>query len=132
MDKKKEDTTTTTITVTLRVQHVKPGESIHYPFTYFKQLPEDIDWVDWGVCEHKHDFWIGERGSVDGEDILRLSSFDIAERRDEEYPEWGDEEVFVSVSPSGDGGGIKWRLLNKNELGEIMEKYKDFPQFRTN
>lgn len=126
MEKKKDETTTTMVMI--RVQHVEPGNSIHYPLTYFKRVPGGIDWVDWGVCSYKYDFWIGQRGIVKGEDILRLSSLDIVERRDEEYPEWGDEEVFVSVGPNDKDGGIKWRLLNKDEIGEIMERYKNFPQ----
>ena len=115
------------VTVMIRAQHVEPGKSVYYPLTCFKDSLRDIDWVDWGVCEYKHNFWIGQTGAVEGEDILRLSFFDIAERRDEEYPDWGDEEVYVRIDPKN-GGGFDWRLLNKEEVAVIMDMYDYFPE----
>ncbi|OGG76583.1 hypothetical protein A2950_00415 [Candidatus Kaiserbacteria bacterium RIFCSPLOWO2_01_FULL_55_19] len=77
---------------------------------------EEMNFAECGVCEHEDHYWIGERAQVEGKDVLQVTVLDLLEKRDQEYPSWGDEEVYVIVGRNGVSKEFIWYLLNKEEL----------------
>ena len=103
--------------------HLEPDTMMFYTLDSLKRPARNVDWDTWGVHEHGGNFWIGHQSLVDGKDALRLPLLDILEKRDEEYPDQGDEEVYVLFGIDGKTGAFKWFLLSKEEFKRNEERY---------
>jgi hypothetical protein len=86
-----------------------------------------VDLDDWGVCEYENRYWVGCQGYVDGKQVLRASLLDLIEQKEREYPEWGDEEIYIISGRKRPEEPITWFLLNKSEIDESMEEV-EFPR----
>ncbi len=102
---------------------VEPGMKWYYTLDELTRPTRHKDWNDWGVCEYEHHFWVGDRVSVEGKDTLRLSLAEIMTQRDEEYPDWGDEEVYLLVGRDHDGT-FSWYLCSKPEFDKSESSNK--------
>ncbi len=78
----------------------------------------EINFAEWGVCECDGYYWVGRHGLGEGRDILRVSALDALEKRNSEYSDWGDEEVYVVFGLDKWSGKFRWTLLNFEELNE--------------
>ena len=105
-------------TISIRAMQVPLG---NFTFISLDRLArparkEEINFADCGVCEHEHHYWVGERAQAGGKDVLRVSVLDAFEKRDEEYPSWGEEELCIVFGRNGMTGEFQWFLLTKEEL----------------
>ncbi len=107
----------------IRATYLGPGELRYYSLDDLKKAAEDADFTDWGICEYNSHYWAGIRVSVEGKDALRLTLFEVLEKRDEEYGDWGDEEVYLMVGVDEDSHAFKWYLLNEEEFQRNEEHY---------
>lgn len=101
-----------------RAVHATPGTLLYYSLNRLKRPARHEDWDAWGICEYKYHFWVGRRVSIEGKDTLRLPLLDVLERKDEEYPDWGDEEVYLLYGIDDRSKAFQWLLLNKEEFDE--------------
>lgn len=100
----------------VRITYAKPGTFLYYPLNTVIHPTGKMGFDEWGICECTNLFWIGEKDSVKGVNVLRLSLLDILDKRDEIYPDWGDEEMYLSVGLDGTSGEFKWFLLNEEQF----------------
>ena len=108
----------------IKAQCPDPGVMIYYTLDSLKKPARHVDWSEWGVCEYEGSFWIGDQGTVDGKTILCLPLLDILNKRDEQYSDWGDEEVYLLFGIDEKTGAFKWFLLNKEEFDNSEKHYK--------
>ena len=94
---------------------VSPGNLIYYSLDALTRPKKSVGFDEWGICEYGNLLWVGEKGSIEGKDILRVSLLDISDKRDERYPDWGDEELYVFAG-FDESGGFRWFLLNAEEF----------------
>ena len=102
-------------TTTVHAARVEPGVMRYYTLDELKGPAGEANWHDWGICEYDRQLWVGDRVSIEGRDVMRLSLLEILERRDDEYPDWGDEETYVLLGLDKQGA-FSWFLLNKKEF----------------
>lgn len=119
-------------TVNIKATVVNPGKIMIIKFSALARIERNqvIEPDEWGICGHENCFWVGERGEVDGEEVLRLTYQEIENRRNEKYSEWGDEELYLHIGPGIKEKKFAWYLLNEEEMRED-EKRENTPVSRT-
>ncbi|MDP1690056.1 MAG: hypothetical protein Q8L52_02540 [bacterium] len=109
----------------IKETYLEPGGLRYYLLHDLKRAAEGVEWNDWGICEYECHVWAGVRVAIEGKDILRLTLLDVLEKRDEQYPEWGDEEVYLQVKIDEETGEFTWFLKNQEEFKETEAEYAD-------
>ena len=99
----------------IRLTYAKPGTFLYYPLNTVVHPRGDMGFDEWGICECANLFWIDGKATYEGNNVFRVSSLDILEERDERYPDWGEEEIYLSVGLDGESGEFKWFLINQKE-----------------
>ena len=97
-----------------------PGTFVFVPLDHLTgpARKREINFAEWGVCECDGYYWLGGRTVGEEKDVLRVSALDALERRNTEYPDWGDEEVYVIFGFDKWSGEFEWTLLSYEELAE--------------
>ncbi len=104
--------------LTIRAMQVNPGNFIHIQLDRLTRPARkgEINFADCGICEYEDHYWIGERAQAEGREVLQVTTLDALDRRNAEYPDFGDEDVEVVVGRNGPACQLRWFLLSKEEL----------------
>ncbi|MDP1690057.1 MAG: hypothetical protein Q8L52_02545 [bacterium] len=108
----------------IKAMHPSPGEMIYFTLDSLRRPARRADQSAWGVHEHEGSFWVGDEALVGGKKALRLPLLDILEKRDEQYPDRIDEEVYLLFGLDTETDAFKWFLLNKEEFDRTEAHYK--------
>lgn len=117
------------MTKRLEIQYVDPGEMAYYTLDCLKRpaLQAGADWDAWGVCEEDRYFWLGDRISLRDKDVLRVSLLEVMDKKEAEYPDWGDEEIYLMVGFDPATGAFTWYLLDRNEFRRWQQHFAQQP-----
>lgn len=117
------------MTKRLEIQYVDPGGMAFYSLDCLKRpaKKESANWDIWGVCEENRYFWLGYRVVMNGRDVLRVSLLEVMDRKEEEYPDWGDEEIYLMMGFDPKSGAFVWYLLNKDEFKHWQQHFAQQP-----
>jgi len=102
--------------------YLEPGALRYYSLDDLKNASEGERWDEWGICGYERHFWAGMRVFVEGKDLLCLSLLDVFDKKEEEYSEQEDGEVYLMLG-TDETGAFKWFLLNQEEFEENERHY---------
>ena len=102
--------------LTIRARQVEPGSLVFFSLDRLTRPARKgkINFAECGVCEHEHCYWIGEQAQAEGKDVLRVSTLEALEKRNEEYPSWGEEEILLFIGRD-QSGKLVWFLRSTEE-----------------
>lgn len=103
---------------------VDPGSLFYLPLSSLAcgARAYKIDFHDWGLCEVDDFYWLGTRCVSKEKDVLQVSVLDAFEKRDEQYPDHGDEEVLLFAGRDKDSRRFTWWLLSEEEYKRAVKE----------
>lgn len=96
---------------------MEPGSILYFSLAQLAHAARayEIDFGEWGLCELDDHYWVGTQCGIKGKEVLRVSVLDAFEKRNELYPDWGDEEVFLFAGRESTSRAFQWFLLSEED-----------------
>jgi hypothetical protein len=107
--------------------HARIGDLNFFPLEFLTRHAKNknISVEKWGICQYGNTIWLGSPASNTVSFVLKLPLLEVIEKREEVFPDWGDEELFVFFRVDPNEGQFQWFLLTKPQTEEVFKQYNE-------